>query len=160
VRHMSSGLAGYRCDYDDSFEASVAAANERTPEQWARAVFEDAPRSVRWFLLVGFRYGLNLRLARRTSPKHVLGWAIVDREPDSLTIESRSWYLTSRLLFKTELARVTLSTHVRYDKPIAKILWPPVSILHRQILPRLLRHAAAHTPVTQRPSGQPTQEPQ
>jgi hypothetical protein len=53
VRRIPSGLAGYRCDYDDSFEASVVAANERTPEQWARAVFEDAPRSVRWFLLVG-----------------------------------------------------------------------------------------------------------
>ena len=60
MRRTPSSLAGYRCDYDDSFEASVAAANERTPEQWARAVFEDAPRFVRWFLLVGFRYGLNL----------------------------------------------------------------------------------------------------
>jgi hypothetical protein len=160
VRRTPSSLAGYRCDYDDSFEASVAAANERTPEEWARAVFEDAPRSVRWFLLVGFRYGLNLRLARRRSPEHVLGWAILDREPDSLTIESRSWYLTSRLLFQTEPAHVTLSTHVRYDKPIAKVLWPPVSILHRQILPRLLRHAAAHNTATQRPSGKPTQEPQ
>lgn len=157
---MPSSLAGYSCDYEDSFDVSVAAGNERTPEQWGRAVFEDAPRSVRWFLLVGFRYGLNLRLARRTSPEYVFGWAIVDRKPSSLTIESRSWYLTSRLLFKTEPARVMLSTHVRYDKPIAKILWPPVSILHRQILPRLLRRAAAHTPATQRPSGQPTQEPQ
>lgn len=155
---MSSSLAGYRCDYEDSFEASVAATNERTPERWARTVFEDAPRSVRWFLLVGFRYGLNLRLASRTSPKHVFGWAIIDQEPDSLTIESRSWCLTSRLLFQTRPARVTLSTHVRYDKPIAKILWPPVSSLHRQILPRLLRRAAAHTPATPRLSGQPTQE--
>ncbi|HEY5286737.1 MAG TPA: hypothetical protein VIJ50_06510 [Solirubrobacteraceae bacterium] len=136
-------------DYEDSFEASVAAANERTPEQWARAVFEDAPRSVRWFLLVGFRYGLNLRLARLTSPEHVFGWAIVEQEPDSLTLESRSWYLTSRLLFRTGPRRVTLSTQVRYDKPIAKVLWPPVSILHRQILPRLLRDAAARTPATQ-----------
>jgi hypothetical protein len=38
---------------------------------------------------------------------------------------------------------------VRYDKRIAAVLWPPVSILHRQILPRLLRHAAA------RPETQP-----
>jgi hypothetical protein len=154
---MPNSLTGYHCDYTDCFEVPVATTDDRTPEQWARAVFEDAPRSMRWFLLVGFRYGLNLRLARRTSPEHVLGWAIVDREPDSLTIESRSWYLTSRLLFQTKPARVTLSTYVRYDKPIAKVLWPPISILHRQILPRLLRHAAARTPARQQPSGQPTQ---
>jgi hypothetical protein len=67
------------------------------------------------------------------------------RQPDSITIESRSWYLTSRLIFETDPAHVKLSTHVRYDRPIAKALWPPVSILHRQILPRLLRHAAART---------------
>ncbi len=143
--HMCSGIACYHHDYDDSFQTPRAAADERTPEQWARAVFEEAPGPVRWFLLAGFRYGLNLRLAPRTSPAHIFGWAIIDRQPDSITIESRSWYLTSRLLFETEPAHVKLSTHVRYDRPIAKSLWPPVSILHRQILPRLLRHAAART---------------
>ena len=65
----------------------------------------------------------------------------VDRSPNSLTIEARSWLLTSRLVFRTETTRVTYSTYVRYDKRIAAIIWPPVSILHRQIVPRLLRHA-------------------
>jgi hypothetical protein len=39
---------------------------------------------------------------------------------------------------------------VRYDKPIAAIIWPPVSLLHRQIVPRLLRRAAALGKATQR----------
>jgi hypothetical protein len=143
---MPNGIAGYDSNYADSFAAEIATGDDRTPEQWAHAVFEEAPRPVRWFLLAGFRYGLNLRLAPRTSPEHVFGWAILDRSPDSITIESRSWYLTSRLLFETDPAHVKLSTHVRYDKPIAKALWPPVSILHRQILPRLLRHAARQPP--------------
>jgi hypothetical protein len=39
---------------------------------------------------------------------------------------------------------LTQSTLVRYDRPIAAVIWPPVSIIHRQIVPRLLRHAAAH----------------
>jgi hypothetical protein len=64
---MPSSLAGYHYDYDDSFAAPRAAADDRTPEQWARAVFEDAPRPVRWFLVNGFRYGLGLRLASTTS---------------------------------------------------------------------------------------------
>jgi hypothetical protein len=140
---MPNSLAGYHYDYTDSFEASVAAADHRTAEQWARAVFEGAPRPVRWFLVTGFRYGLGLRFALRPPSEHVLGWAIIDRKPDSLTLESRSWFLTSRLVFEADAARVTQSTFVRYDKRIAAIIWPPVAILHRQIVPRLLRHAAA-----------------
>lgn len=143
---MSSNPAGYHYDYTDSFEAPIATANDRTPEQWARAVFEHAPRPVRRLLVSGFRYGLGLRLGPRPSPEHVLGWEIVNRKPDSITIESRSWLLTSRLVFRTEESRVTLSTLVHYDKRIAAVIWPPVSILHRQIAPRLLRHAAARAP--------------
>jgi hypothetical protein len=146
ARQMSSKLAGYDCDYSDCFEAPITTADVRTPEQWARAVFEDAPRPVGCLLVIGFRYGLGLRFGPRTSPEHVLGWEIVDRQPDSITIESRSWFLTSRLVFRTEDSRVTQSTLVRYDKRAAALIWPPVSILHRQIVPRLLRHAAARAP--------------
>jgi hypothetical protein len=152
---MPNGLVEYHYDYSDSFAAETATEDDLSPEQLARTVFEGAPRPVRWFLLVGFRYGLNLRLASRTSPEHVLGWAIIDRQANSITIESRSWYLTSRLLFQTEEARVKLSTYVRYDRPIAKVLWPPVSILHRQILPRLLRHAASHARNSTGPGSKP-----
>jgi hypothetical protein len=45
--------------------------------------------------------------------------------------------------------------YVRYDRPIAKVLWPPVSILHRQILPRLLRHAASHARNSTGPGSKP-----
>jgi hypothetical protein len=132
-------------DYTDSFEAEDANGDNRSPEQWARATFEGAPRAVRWFLVAGFRFGLGLRFGPRSSPEHVLGWAIVERETDSLTLQAQSWLLTSRLVFKTDGSRLQQSTHVRYDRSIAAVLWPPVSILHRQIVPRLLRHAATHS---------------
>lgn len=140
---MASSPDEYRCDYTDRFEAPIAAVHDRTPEQWARAVFEGPPRPLRGLLANGFRYGLGLRLGPRSSPEHVLGWEIIDRQPDSLTVESRSWFLTSRLVFRTEGSRLTQSTLVRYDKRIATVLWPPVSLLHRQIVPRLLQRAAA-----------------
>lgn len=143
---MSSSLAGYHYDYDDCFTAPRAAADDRTPEQWARAVFEGAPRPVRWFLVNGFRYGLGLRFGPWPSPEHVLGWAIIDRSADSLTVESRSWFLTSRLVFRTETTHLSQSTYVRYDRRIAAIIWPPVSLLHRQIVPRIVRHAARRAP--------------
>jgi hypothetical protein len=133
----------YKYDYTDSFEAELAPGDGRSPEQLARAVFEGVPRSVRWFLVAGFRFGLGLRLAPRTSPEHVLGWAIIAREPDSITVQAQSWLLTSRLVFRAHESRMTQATFVRYDRPIAAILWAPVSVVHRQIVPRLVRHAAA-----------------
>ena len=141
---MFNSISGYNHDYSDFF-AEISTGNYRDPEQLARAVFEGAPRPVRLFLVAGFRYGLGLKFGPRSSPEHVLGWVIIEREPDSITIESRSWMLTSRLVFRTEESQVSVSTFVRYDRSIAKVIWPPVSLLHCQIVPRLLRRAAART---------------
>lgn len=139
---MFSNSDGLHYDYTDHFEAPIATADDRTPEQWARAVFEDAPGPLRGLFASSFRYGLGLRLGPRSSPEHVLGWEIIDRKLDSITVESRSWFLTSRLVFRAQGSRLTQSTLVHYDKRIARVLWPPVSILHRQIVPWLLRRAA------------------
>jgi hypothetical protein len=141
--HVFDSIAGYDYDYSDSFEAELAPGDGRSPEQLARAVFEGVPRPVRWLLVAGFRFGLGLRLAPRASSEHVLGWAIVAREPDAITVQAQSWFLTSRLVFRGHESRVTQATFVRYDRPIAAIIWLPVSIVHRQIVPRLVRHAAA-----------------
>ncbi len=78
-----------------------------------------APVTLRWFLLIGFRYDLGLRFGPQPSPEHVFGWAIIDRTPDSLTLESHSWLLTSRLVFGREQSRVSVSTFVRFDKKMA-----------------------------------------
>jgi hypothetical protein len=133
-------------DYVDSSDAEDVKGEHRSPEQWARATFEGAPRAMRWFLVAGFRFGLGLRLGPRSSSEHVFGWAIVERGTGSITLQAQSWLLTSRLVFQTEGPRLRQSTHVRYNHRIAAVLWPPVSILHRQIVPRLLQHAASHGP--------------
>ncbi len=137
---VSNSVTEYH--YTDSHEAKPPAGDDRSPEQWARATFERAPRPVRWFLLAGWRTVLGLRLGPYPSPEHVLGWRIVERAPDSITIELRSWLMTARQVFRTEQSRVTQATLVRYERRIAAVIWPPVSILHRQIVPRCLRAAA------------------
>ena len=139
---LNSG-SPYTYDYEDSFRAELAAGDDRSAEQSARAVFEGAPRALRWFLVAGFRFGLGLRLAPRSSPEHILGWEILERTSDSITLQAQSWFLTSRLVFQTDGLHLTQSTRVRYDRAIAALLWPPVAIVHHQIVPRLLRHAAA-----------------
>jgi hypothetical protein len=138
---MSNNVAGY--NYSDFFEATAVAGDDRSPEEWARAVFEDAPWLVRWFLLAGWGLVLGLRLGPRPSPGHVLGWEIVQTEPNSVMLELQSWVLTARLVFRAEQANVMQATFVRYEQGIARIIWPPVSIVHRQVVPRLLQRAVA-----------------
>jgi Protein of unknown function (DUF2867) len=131
----------YDYSYTDSFTEELSLGDRRSPEQCARAIFEGAPPALRWFMLVGFRFGLGLRLGPRPSSEHVLGWSIVERGSNSVTVEARSWCLTSRLVFATGESRLSQSTYVRYDRPIARVIWPPVAVIHRRIVPRLVKHA-------------------
>lgn len=65
-------------DYSAGFEVSLG-AQERPPEQWARITFEDAPLALRWFVVLGWKTILGLRLGPLRSPDHVLGWEDPDR---------------------------------------------------------------------------------
>jgi len=50
-------------DYTYACEVTAPGTDGRTAEQWARAVFEGAPRPARWFMLAGWVVVLRLRLA-------------------------------------------------------------------------------------------------
>jgi hypothetical protein len=63
--------------YVDAFAIDLASAAP-SAEGRARSVFEGAPVAMRWFMVVGWRLGLGLRLGPRT-PEHVLGWRITGR---------------------------------------------------------------------------------
>ena len=62
-----------RSDYASAFEVTIGEGDGRSPEQWARAVFEGAPTAIRWFVVFGWRYVLGLRLGPRSSPDYVAG---------------------------------------------------------------------------------------
>ena len=130
-------------DYTDAFEADTSSARPRSPEQWARATFEDAPAAMRWFLRASWRAGLGLRLGPRRSPDHVLGWRILDRATDSVTLEVRSWFLHCHLVFWLDGTKLLFSTSIRYKRKIGAVIWPPASILHRRIVPYALQHAVS-----------------
>jgi deazaflavin-dependent oxidoreductase (nitroreductase family) len=133
-------------DYTDAFEADTSGAKPRSPEQWARATFEDAPAAMRWFLRISWRAGLGLRLGPRRSPDHVLGWHILDRAANSVTLELRSWFLYCHLVFWLEDTKLVFSTSIRYERKIGAVIWPPVSILHRRIVRYALKHAVYRGP--------------
>ncbi len=130
-------------DYRDAFEVPTDRTDTRTPEQWARAVFESAPRKSRWFLLLGWRGVLGLRLGPRPSSDHVLGWRIVETSPEAVRLELRSAVMTAHLILRVASSTAVLTTHVYYTRPLAHPLWAAVGPIHRQMIPSLLGRAAS-----------------
>ncbi|MEV3985730.1 DUF2867 domain-containing protein [Nonomuraea sp. NPDC049758] len=130
-------------DYADHFAlAGDAVATEAgaTAERWARAMFGDVPSAGERFIWRGL---LGLRLARGRSPATVAGWRITARGDDWIRLETASWFLTANLVVRAADGRVSLTTLLRYDRGLGRVVWPPLSAIHRRLAPGLLRGAAA-----------------
>ena len=125
-------------DYADHFTISPEPA--ATPERWARAMFGDVPNAAE---LVIWRGLLGLRLNRQRSPATVAGWRIGGRGEDWIRLETASWFLTANLLVQTADGQVSLTTFLYYDQPLGNVVWPPLSAIHRRLVPGVLRDAAA-----------------
>ncbi|MFK0259000.1 hypothetical protein [Streptomyces sp. NPDC090445] len=108
----------------------------RSPEQWAKALFEDAAGRAGQFV---WRVLLGLRL--RASAHRVAGWEVAGRGADWIRLEARSWFLTGHLVVQADDEHVSLATFIRYDRPVASLIWPPLARKHRQLAPDLLRDA-------------------
>jgi hypothetical protein len=135
-------LAG--ANYAGAFEVTASGADGRSPEQWVRDVFEGAPRAFRRFVVVGWRYVVGLRLGPWPSPDHVLGWRIVSATSEMIILEVRSAMVTARKTLRVEGSRVTMTTFVRYERPLARAIWAAIAPVHHQTEPYLLGHAASH----------------
>lgn len=98
---------------------------------------------LRWFVVVGWRFVLRLRLGPKRSDQHVAGWPIVLRTPETVVIEVESGTLgRARLTFRSDPSVVSAASNVSFQRPGASIVWSVGGLLHRQILPYLLGHAA------------------
>ncbi|MEU4836214.1 hypothetical protein [Streptosporangium sp. NPDC023615] len=139
-----------RVDYADHFALSVDA--EATPERWARAMFGDVPDAAESLIWRGF---LGLRLARGRSPDTVAGWRIGGRGEDWIRLEAASWFLSCELLVRAAEGRVSLGTFLRYDRPVGRVVWPPLSSVHRRLAPGVLRGAAAELSAADRGDREP-----
>ncbi len=127
-----------RIDYFDLLTATID-ATDTSPEDWARAAMEDAAGLAGQFV---WRVVLGLRLASPTSPERVAGWKIAERGDSWITLVASSWFLTACVVVQVDDRQVSVATLIRYDRPPAALVWPALSIAHRQAMPRLLRHAA------------------
>jgi hypothetical protein len=85
------------------------------------------------------RVFLGLRLKLRPSPDRILGWQIADREENWIRIEAASWFLTGHVVMHVDEGQVSLASFIRYDRRLAAFVWPPVSLIHRQVALALIR---------------------
>lgn len=121
-------------NYADLVTAATSEASSKTAEQWLRAMFDSVPRFLLSFVPFAQRVALGLRLERRASPDHVLGWKIADRGDNWVRLEATSWFLTGHVLMHVDHDQLSLASFVRYDRPLAALIWPPVSFIHRQVV--------------------------
>jgi hypothetical protein len=138
-------------DYVDLCTVTTGDATNRSPEQWARAVLEETPLG-RHARLLWQRLGL--RLGPPGSLGYVQGWKIADRGDDWIRLETASSCMTAHAVCRVDDGQLSLALFLRYDQPIAALIWSPVSVLHRRAVPDLLRQAltnhvdASDTPQT------------
>lgn len=128
--------------YTYACEIARDRADERSAEEWARAVIEDAPSALRWFIVAGWIGGLWLRLAPRRAPDQILGWKIITNTPAVVASGVESYLLTARLVVEVGEASVTHATFVRFEHRLGRIAWAIAQPIHRRVIPYLLARGA------------------
>ena len=133
-------------DYADQF--SITTGIDATPEQWARAIFGNVPSTSQVFI---WRYLLGLRISRdrEASSTTVAGWKIGGEGQDFLRLEANSWLLSGNLVVHRTDSQVSLVTLVQYETWIAWPWWCLLGLVHRKIVPVILRRAVGRIQASQ-----------
>ena len=135
-----------RVDYEDAFLVEAGPAQDRTGEQWARAILEDAPMSTRKALSRGWT-ALGLRLGSTQSDRFVLGWEVRYVTPDvALLGVSGRLGLAGELLFQCQQHTLLFATFVQLDSGVARGVWAGTAPRHRQVVRDLLEQASCRAP--------------
>jgi hypothetical protein len=148
-------------DYADVFTATATEAPDRPPEPWLRSVLAGVPAALSRLPFDVQRHVLRLRLDPRPSPDRLWGWEVAARGDDWFRLEATGPLMTGHLVFHADGRRLAMATFVRYEHLLAALVWPPVSLLHRQVGLVLMRRIAAGPPPTrERPAPPPARAAQ
>lgn len=128
-------------DYEDAFLVEIGSAQDRTGEQWARAILEGAPMITRNSLSRGW-FVLGLRLGSARSDRFVLGWEVRRSTPDlALLGASGCLGLSGELLFQRQQHTLLFATLVQLENRVARAVWAGIAPRHRQVVRHLLEQA-------------------
>ena len=142
-------------DYADAFVVDTGPTRDWTGEQWARAILQDAPITVRSGLLAGWS-AIGLKLGSGRSGRSVLGWEVRASTPEFVLLGARSRIgMPGELLFKPERRSLLFCTFVQHDNPIAHALWAAIEPTHVRVVHDLLERAGQRL---RSQSTQPTHE--
>jgi hypothetical protein len=129
-------------DYEDAFLVETGPAQDRTGEQWARAILEDAPSVMRAALLWGWS-ALGLQLGSTRTDRFVLGWEVRRSTPDFALLGAGSRLgLPAELLLERQQKRILFATLVQQENHIARAVWAGVAPGHRQVVRYVLEQAS------------------
>ena len=127
-------------DYEDAFIVDVGDPRARSGERWARAIFDEAPNSLRLRLWSAWRM-LGLRLAPPTSLQHVLGWSIRRKTTELVLLGADSLIgMPAELLVQRQPDSLLFDTFVQQSNPIAQAIWAATRPTHERTLPSVLNH--------------------
>jgi hypothetical protein len=127
-------------DYADIVTATVD-ETPADPDQFIRAVLKNLPRGLVIFIPFVQRVFLGLRLELRPTPDRLLGWKIADRGENWIRLEAASWFLTGHVVMHADEGLLSFASFIRYDRRIAALVWPPISLIHRRVALALVRSA-------------------
>jgi hypothetical protein len=131
-----------RIDYADAFLVETGPTQSRTAEQWARAMMEDAPVTVRTTLQSGWAT-IGLKVGRGRSGRTVLGWEVRGSTPDFVLLGADSRIgMPGELLFKRERCSVLFATFVQQDNLAARVVWAAAEPVHLRVVRDVLGQAS------------------
>jgi hypothetical protein len=131
-----------RIDYEDAFLVDVGPVSERTAEQWARAVVEEAPASVRRKLQSGWM-ALGVELGAGAPDRSVLGWPIRHSTPEVVILGARSPIgMEGELLFRRHKRRLLFATFIQHDRDAGRAAWATIEPMHAPLVRHILEEAS------------------
>jgi Protein of unknown function (DUF2867) len=129
-------------DYEDAFLVEIGSVQDRTAEQWARAVLEEAPLIMRSTLFWAWS-ALGLQLGSTRSDRFVLGWEVRRSTPDVVLLGAGSRLgLRAELLLKRQQETLLFDTFVQKKNHIARAVWAGIEPGHRPVVRYVLEQAS------------------
>jgi hypothetical protein len=131
-----------RIDYQDAFIVETGPTRDRTAEQWARAIVEDAPLVTRRTLRRGWS-ALGFKLGPTESDGFVLGWAVRRSTPDVALLGASSRIgMPAELLLVRHPEQLQFGTFVQHKNLFARALWAAIEAGHKVVVRKALEQAA------------------